>query len=231
MAKTVIGLFDSFDQAEGAVASLVRAGIGRDNVSILASERTRGVRSEAEADAAAEHATEGAAQGAGVGATTGAVVGGTAGLLAGLGSLAIPGFGPLLAAGPIVSFLTGAGIGAGVGAIAGGLIGALVNAGVPEAQARIYEESLRRGGVLVTVEADDDTAELAADILDRHGAIDLEERGAALGLTRTDATPGRTAGDEATQERRAEAERHVRTGEPGRTVSPRNLEDPDRPQM
>jgi hypothetical protein len=226
MSKTVIGLFDTFNQAESAVANLARAGIARDRVSVLASERARSARSEAEAGAAA-----GAAPGAGVGATTGAVVGGTAGLLAGLGTIAIPGFGPLLAAGPLVALFTGAGIGAGVGAVAGGLIGALVNAGVPEEQARIYEESIRRGGVLVTVETEDDLSDMVADILDRHGAVDLQERSRDLGLTRTGATPGRAAGrEDEEQARRAEAERRVRTGE-ARPVSPRDVDDPNRPQM
>ena len=234
MAKTVIGLFDSFNQAESAVADLVRAGIGRERVSVVASEHTRTGLPDADVvtERASDNAAEGAAEGAGVGATTGALVGGTAGLLAGLGTLAIPGFGPILAAGPIVAFLTGAGIGAGVGAVAGGLIGALINAGVPAEQARIYEESVRRGGALVSVDAEDDTADLVADILDRHGAVDLEERGRTMGVGRSaDITPGRSAGADqaAAESRRAEAERRVRTGGT-RPMTPWDA-DPDRPQM
>ena len=109
---------------------------------------------------------------AAAGAVTGGVVGGAAGLAASLMGLAIPGIGPIIAAGPIVSLLTGAG----VGAVAGGLIGGLTDMGVSRADAEYYAEAVRRGGALVTVRADDARAERAAEIMRSHGAIDIERR-------------------------------------------------------
>jgi hypothetical protein len=112
------------------------------------------------------------ASNAAAGAVTGGVVGGAAGLAASLMGLAIPGIGPIIAAGPIVSLLTGAG----VGAVAGGLIGGLTDMGVSKPDAEYYAEAVRRGGALVTVRADDARAERAADIMRAHGAIDIERR-------------------------------------------------------
>lgn len=112
------------------------------------------------------------ATGAATGAVTGGVVGGAAGLAASLMGLAIPGIGPIIAAGPIVATLTGAG----VGAVAGGLIGGLTDMGVSKSDAEYYAESVRRGGALVTVRADDSRAERAAEVMREHGAIDIERR-------------------------------------------------------
>ena len=106
------------------------------------------------------------------GAGIGAVLGGLGGLLIGLGALAIPGVGPVLAAGPIVATL----VGAGVGAAAGGLIGALVDAGVPEEQANLYAEGVRRGGTLVTVSTSDQNADRAVGILNDHDPVDIDRR-------------------------------------------------------
>ncbi|HSC99964.1 MAG TPA: hypothetical protein VLI21_13750 [Casimicrobiaceae bacterium] len=112
------------------------------------------------------------ASGAATGAVTGGVVGGAAGLAASLMGLAIPGIGPIIAAGPIVATLSGAG----VGAVAGGLIGGLTDMGVSKTDAEYYAESVRRGGALVTVRADDTRAERAAEIMREHGAVDIERR-------------------------------------------------------
>jgi hypothetical protein len=116
------------------------------------------------------------ATGASTGAAAGAVGGGLLGLLAGL---AIPGVGPLIAAGPLVAALMGTAVGAGAGAATGGLIAALTGAGVPEEEATYYEEGVRRGGTLVTVTADDALADRAASTLSRFGAINMAERAAA----------------------------------------------------
>ncbi|HEY7787312.1 MAG TPA: hypothetical protein VIF33_02230 [Casimicrobiaceae bacterium] len=114
------------------------------------------------------------ASGAAAGAVTGGVVGGAAGLAASLMGLAIPGIGPIIAAGPIVATLTGAG----VGVIAGGLIGGLTDMGVSKRDAEYYAESVRRGGALVTVRADDARADRAAEIMRSHGAIDIARQAA-----------------------------------------------------
>ena len=118
----------------------------------------------------------GAGPGAAAGAGTGAIVGGGLGVLAGAVGLFIPGLGPVLGMGPMLATILG---GAGIGAVAGGFSGALVNAGVPEADAGFYAEGVRRGGTLVTVVADDQAAgDRAADLLDRAGAYDVNERAA-----------------------------------------------------
>lgn len=220
MAKTVVGLFDRFEQAQSALDDLAASGFSREDLSIVMHEQTgrnAGIKpSRGERGGAAE----GAASGAGVGAASGAALGGAAGLLAGVGAIAIPGFGALLAAGPIVGLLSGAGIGAGVGAVAGGLIGALTNAGVPEEQANLYAESVRQGGTLLMLHAEnDELADKAADVMDRHGAVDIEERagmmrggaGAAMetGAAQTEATPGRTMEPRAGEVREGEVREQV----------------------
>src|SRR4051794_11854605 len=103
----------------------------------------------------------------------GAAIGGVGGLLlSAAGALTVPVIGPILAAGPIAAALAGAGI----GAAAGGLIGALTESGVPEEDAKYYAEGVRRGDVLVTVRTDQARAETISDILDRHNAVDVDDR-------------------------------------------------------
>ncbi len=119
-------------------------------------------------EAARPGAHEGAAVGTGVGAGLGAV----GGFLLGLGALAIPGIGPVLAAGPILGTLAGLG----VGGATGGVVGALVDAGIPEEQANVYSEGVRRGGTLVTIRTSDDHAEQAADIMNRFDPINIDQR-------------------------------------------------------
>lgn len=174
MASTVVGLFDTFPSAESAVKDLVSTGIRREDISLTASNAAG--EHALEGQPAAEHGTHagsGAATGAGIGAVVGGALGIT-GILAGLGMLAIPGIGPILAAGPIAAALAGAGI----GAVTGGLLGALVGMGIPEEHAHMYAEGVRRGGTLVTVTTDDAHAGPAADILNQHGAVDIDTRAA-----------------------------------------------------
>jgi uncharacterized protein (TIGR02271 family) len=170
MAKTVVGLFDDLDDAQKVVNDLTQLGIARSDISIARQQSDKTSATTTTADRTGGDIGSGVA----TGATTGAVVGGAAGLIASLSALAIPGFGPILAAGPIIATLTGAGI----GAAAGGLIGALVNAGVPEEEAEYYSEGVRRGGTLVSVRVEDNLAERAADIMNRHHAIDIDQRAA-----------------------------------------------------
>jgi hypothetical protein len=104
------------------------------------------------------------------GATSGAVVGGALGWLAGIGALAIPGVGPLIAAGPIIAALTGVGVGGTVGGIAGGLIGL----GIPEYEAKRYEGRIKSGSILLSVHADDSKwTDKAERILKNTGAEDI----------------------------------------------------------
>jgi uncharacterized protein (TIGR02271 family) len=164
--KNIVALFDNLENAHGAVADLTKLGLGRSDISVITQEAgsdkatvTRGGKTEA-------------AEGAGIGATTGAVAGAAAGILATLGMIAIPGIGGLLAAGPIVTALTGAG----VGAAAGGLVGGLIGMGIPEEHAEQYAEGIRRGGTVVSALAPDDKAQQVSDIFDRHGAVNLDAR-------------------------------------------------------
>jgi len=160
MTTTITGLFDSYDQAARVVNDLEAAGVPHSDISIVSNDP-------------AHHSHAGS--GAGTGATIGAVLGGGAGLLAGLGMLAIPGLGPVVAAGWLASTAVGA---VAVGA-AGGIVGALTGAGVSEDEAHVYAEGVRRGGTLVTARVDESRVEIAQPILLRHNAVDPAERGAS----------------------------------------------------
>jgi hypothetical protein len=182
MTKTIVAVYEDFPTANAAVRRLVENGVARDTISIIASdERGEYKRHILKDDAldepqeASGDATGGAVKGAGIGA----VLGGLSGLLVGLGVIAIPGIGPVIAAGPLAAAVTGMlGAGAGVvaGGAAGGLVGALVDRGVPEENAQLYTEAIRRGGVLVAVRADDDLALGVRDILNELDPIDIEEQ-------------------------------------------------------
>src|SRR4051812_6546438 len=176
MAKTVVGLFDTAAEAQSVVQELVNSGFQRTDISLVANN------AKGEYGNYKEVGAEGSstAEGAGAGAVGGGVLGGVLGLLVGVGALAIPGIGPVLAAGPLAAALGAAGastlVGAGIGAAAGGIIGALVGAGIPEEDAGFYAEGVRRGGTLVLVKASDDMAQRAYDAMRRYGAVDVDER-------------------------------------------------------
>lgn len=171
--KTIVALYDDFADAVRAVRALEEAGFQHEDLSLVANNaENRWGEAGVAHPVTAAHETTHAAGGAETGATVGAVAGGTAALLASLGVLAIPGVGPVLAAGPIVALIAGAG----VGAAAGGLIGGLVGLGVPEEEAHAYAEGVRRGGAVVMATVPADQAQRAVDILERHEAVDVEER-------------------------------------------------------
>lgn len=161
------GIYKSRATAEAAVDQLVSAGFSNQDVSVLMSDN------EGSKDFAAEKNTkapEGTAAGVGVGGT----VGGTLGLLAGIGALAIPGVGPLIAAGPIMGALAGLGVGGAVG----GIVGALVGLGIPEYEAKRYEGRVKDGGILVSVHCDSSQeVSRAKDILKATGADDIASSG------------------------------------------------------
>jgi hypothetical protein len=172
VAKTIVGSFDSFEEAHQVLRELQQNGFANEDISIIANNATGkyGPEGQLPRDAPATMSDTGA--NAATGAAAGGVLGGAAGLVVGLMGLAIPGVGPIVAAGPLAAALAGAG----VGAIAGGLIGGLTGAGVPEDEAHVYAEAVRRGGALVTVRADEGRAEDAAAIMRRFGAVDIERR-------------------------------------------------------
>ncbi|HEV2503748.1 MAG TPA: general stress protein [Mesorhizobium sp.] len=163
--KTVTGLFDNYDDASDAVRELEASGIPESDISIVASNSDNRHGDES-------NAAEGAAGGAGLGAA----IGGAGGLLAGLGLVAIPGVGPVVAAGWLAATAVGAVGGAAVGGAAGGIVGALTESGVSEDDAHVYAEGVRRGGTLVTAKVEDDLAPQAERILKQTSSVDLEER-------------------------------------------------------
>lgn len=160
--RTVTGLFDDYDDARDAVRELEEAGVPSDDISIVANN-TGGWYSTESSDAA-----EGAATGAGLGAAGGGVVG----LLTGLGLMAIPGVGPVVAAGWLAATAAGAAAGAVAGGAAGGLIGALTDSGVDEEDAHVYAEGVRRGGTLVTARVEDRLVLEAETILKQRNRVD-----------------------------------------------------------
>ena len=172
MAKTIVGTFDGLESARRVMRELHQNGFSHDDVSIIANDAAGqfGPEGQLPIDAPAVLSDSGA--GAATGAAAGGLLGGATGLVVGLMGLAIPGVGPIVAAGPLAAALTGAG----VGAVAGGLIGGLTGAGLSEEEAHVYAEAVRRGGTLVIVRTDDASAREAARIMRNCGAVDIERR-------------------------------------------------------
>jgi uncharacterized membrane protein len=169
--RTVVGAFDGPRAAEMALNDLRDAGFSSDQVSVVARD-TREAREVTER-------TDMGAGGAATGAVLGGITGGVLGWLVGIGALAIPGIGPVVAAGALATTLGGAA----VGAAAGGLIGALVDMGIPEEEARGYEESVRQGRILLVVSChSDDQARETRRIFDRHSGLDVRAFGAGESL-------------------------------------------------
>lgn len=188
MTKTITRLFDSHTQALAAIDDLERAGIDHDRISIISNNAD-------DWHAGHKHPTGGkaagplgdrngdgendVADGAGKGATTGGLIGGAGGLLAGLGMLAIPGLGPVVAAGWLASTAVGAAVGAAAGGATGGLLGALKEAGHSDEDANVYAEGVRRGGTLVSVKAKGDDTARVEQILVQQRGVEAAVRGPA----------------------------------------------------
>ncbi|OAN57186.1 general stress protein [Sphingomonas sp. TDK1] len=168
MSRTITRLFDDYSDAKAAVSELERLGVPHSDLSIVANN-THGDHDVTDVN---EHGDVTR------GASTGAALGGVGGLLAGLGLLAIPGLGPIVAAGWLASTAAGAAIGGIGGAATGGIVGALKNAGESEADAHVYSEGVRRGGTLVSARVSDELAPRAESVLNGRG-VDAATRGAA----------------------------------------------------
>src|SRR6478736_4847748 len=163
MEKAVFCIAKTEAQATSIVDQLKTAGFSGDDISVLLPDKS-GTR-----DFAHEQHTK-APEGAATGAGTGGVLGGALGWLIGIGSLAIPGVGPFIAAGPIMAALAGAGVGAAVG----GLSGALVGLGIPEYEAKQYEGKIKQGNILISVHSENsEERKRAKDIFERAGAHDI----------------------------------------------------------
>jgi hypothetical protein len=172
MTQVVTALYDTYDSAVSAVNALEASGVPHSDISIVSNNVDNRYTKDRPTNTAED---------AGKGAGIGAAVGGVGGLLTGLGLLAIPGVGPVVAAGWLVATAAGAATGAVVGGAAGGLVGSLTGAGVPERDAQFYAEGVRRGGTLVTARVDDARASTAREILQRYKSVDPVVRGAAYG--------------------------------------------------
>jgi hypothetical protein len=158
------GIYNDRVAFEAGVEALRTAGFRNSDISVILPERDRTTK-----DLAHEIHTK-APEGVTAGAGGGAAVGGVLGWLVGIGALAIPGVGPLVAAGPIVAALAGAG----AAGAAGGLVGGLIGAGIPEVEAKRYSGRIREGGYLLSVHCDDsDWAKRAKEILEATAASDV----------------------------------------------------------
>jgi len=164
--KVVFGIFHDRSNLEACVDDLRSQGFRAEDVSVL-------MPSKGDTNTFAHQKNTKAPEGAAVGGGTGAILGGTLGWLVGIGAIAtLPALGPLVAAGPIMSALAGAGVGGAVG----GLSGALVGMGIPEFEAKRYETYVKDGGTLISVHVDDsDWSDKAEDILEKHGAEDISK--------------------------------------------------------
>jgi hypothetical protein len=163
MKQTITVLYDLRADAIAAIEDLKNQGISENDISLVSNnENSYG---------------EEVAKDAGTGAGIGAAIGGTGGLLAGLGLMAIPGVGPVVAAGWLVATATGAAAGAAAGGLAGGIIGAMTEAGVPSEDAEFFAEGVRRGGTLVSVRLNDKvSSQQVMTILGRHTFVDPTSR-------------------------------------------------------
>jgi hypothetical protein len=165
----VFGIYASPNTAEAAVDHLLSKGFSNSAISVLLpdDESTRAFAHE-------KHTK--APEGTAAGVTAGGIIGGSLGLLAGVGALAIPGVGPLIAAGPIMGALAGLGVGGAVG----GVVGALVGMGIPEFEAKRYEGAVKDGGTLLSVHCDTDhQIDAAKHALKETGARDISSTGEA----------------------------------------------------
>ena len=167
MSKTAIyGITHTREQAELIVERLKADNFSNNDISVLFADKM-GTR-----DFAHEKHTK-APEGVATGGASGGIIGGALGWLIGIGALAIPGVGPLIAAGPILAALSGAAVGAAAGGIAGGLIGL----GIPEYEARQYETKIKAGGVLISVHSDNSNeTKRAQEIFEELGAKDIATR-------------------------------------------------------
>ncbi|MWV43413.1 low temperature-induced protein [Paenibacillus sp. HJL G12] len=174
--KKIVGVFESEQEASRAIEDLQRYGFPTKDISVITKDR------EDLESITADTGTK-APEGVAAGVATGGMLGGVTGLLAGIGALAIPGIGPILAAGPIAATLAGMAVGAG----AGGMVGGLIGLGIPEDEAKDYESYVDKGKILVIVEAREREQEII-DIFRDNRSLNAERYNNDLGLITDDTT-------------------------------------------
>src|SRR6185295_10807820 len=178
MSKTITRVYEDYAMAEETVRELQGAGLGASHIGLVASNADGWHRPGASAVSPIHDkdrdGKDDRAEGAATGGGLGAILGGAAGAAAGLGMIAIPGIGPVVAAGWLAALAAGA-VGGGV---AGGLIGALVESGTSKENAQLYAEAVRRGGAIVTAKVSNDDEKQFAAIMD-HRAYDVSDRATA----------------------------------------------------
>ncbi len=213
MTQTITRLFDDYADAKTAIDALEAHGIPHADISVVANnthgDHAVGDRDGVDHDGVNDHGDVSR------GTSTGALLGGAGGLLAGLGLLAIPGLGPIVAAGWLAATAVGAGIGAAGGAATGGIVGALKDAGHSEEDANVYSEGVRRGGTLVSVRTDDMEAGQVESILDANRSVDAATRGAAYrqsGWNSFDPDAAEYTPDQVTRERASYSPATTTTG-------------------
>jgi len=191
--RTIAGLFENVNDADRAVKALQKAGFEKEDLSILAQNaiiQKEKTTSKAVDDSGESRATSReVAEGSEVGALGGGIAGGALGLLVGAGAITIPGIGPAIAAGTLASTIAGLVGGVGVGSITGVLIGAMAKLGIPKEEAHVYAEGVKRGGVLITVQADASQVSKAKTIMTNANVMkinDLREQWEAGGWTEFD---------------------------------------------
>jgi uncharacterized membrane protein len=158
--KKIVGVFQTEEETTRAIEDLKRQGYSSNEISVIAKNKE-------DLDSVTEETGSKAPEGVAAGVATGGMLGGVGGLLLGIGALAIPGVGPIIAAGPIVATLTGMAVGAG----AGGLIGGLIGLGIPEDEARQYNSYVDDGNILVLVDSNVDRNAHVYDTFRSHNSL------------------------------------------------------------
>lgn len=162
----VVGLFESYEDANDAVIELGNSGYTKDQIDIMVRENV--VKDKLQNQTVEKDVGEGTVSGA----RAGALVGGIAGTILGVGALLIPGVGPVITLGTLSTAIGSAAVGAGVGAAGGGVLGSLTGLGLPKEEAEVYAEGVKRGGILVVVDATErDTVE---EIFHSHNAVNVQ---------------------------------------------------------
>ena len=171
MTTTVAGLFDRYEDADRVIRALYNYGIATNEINVVTRAETLPGRPSDPVTESPERAS--ALSTAAVG---GAATGGLIGLLAGVTALVVPGIGPVITVGSVAAAMGLTAASAGIGAAAGGLIGALSDLGLPEKESNVYAEGIKRGGILVTIQAEDEERNEVEDLLHEMGAVDVNTR-------------------------------------------------------